>query len=127
MLADRRGRYRRVMLLLLGATVSQVTAAQPIRIDDCRILNSRSFVSAYGPVVVTFTNERRVPADEVSFTIEYGGRTERFIDKGAFSPDVRIEHAFNGFYDANYRGPTPTRCGVDYVHFSDGSSWSQQL
>jgi hypothetical protein len=75
-------------------------------------------------VVISFTNDRLVAADEVSFTIEYGGRSEHVTDKGVFSPDVPVEHGFNGLYDARYRGPTPTRCSVDYVHFLDGSSWA---
>ena len=63
-----------------------------------------------------------MPADEVRFTVEYAGRTEHIIDRGTFSQNVRIDHAFNGFYNARYRGPSP-RCTVDYVEFRDESVW----
>jgi hypothetical protein len=66
-----------------------------------------------------------MPADEIWFTIEYGGRTEHLTDKGIFSPNVRIAHEFNGFYNTKYHAPTPSGCSVDYVHFSNGSSWSR--
>jgi hypothetical protein len=112
-----------ILLLVLRPAAVAAGSPEPVRIESCRILNTKSYVSAYKPIVVSFANERPVSADVVSFTIKYGERTERVTDKGVFAPGVRIEHAFNGFYNAQYRGPTPAGCTVEYVHFTDGSAW----
>jgi hypothetical protein len=98
-------------------------ALDPIAIDACRINNTRAYVSAYRPIVLTFTNRRAVPANEIHVTVEYAGRTEHIIDRGMFSQNIRIEHAFSGFYNAPYRGPWAT-CTLDYVEFQDGTVWS---
>ena len=110
-------------LVLVLSGVPLAASPQPVHIEGCRILNTKSYISAYKPIIISFTNERPVSADVVSFRVRYGERTERVTDKGVFSLGVRIEHAFNGFYNAQYRGPTPTECVVDYVHFVDGSAW----
>ena len=111
------------VLLVVLSGVPVAASPEPVHTEGCRILNTKSYISAYKPIIISFTNERPVSADVVSFTIKYGERTERVTDKGVFSQGVRIEHAFNGFYNAQYRGPAPTGCTVDYVHFSDGSAW----
>ena len=116
-------------LVVWCALLPQVTAAlavtslSPVVIDDCRISNTRSYVSAFQPVVLAFTNQRATPANEVRFTVEYAGRTEHLVDRGNFSQNVRIEHAFDGFYNARHRDEAPT-CRVDYVEFEDASTWA---
>jgi hypothetical protein len=95
----------------------------PVIIDECRINNTRSYVSANRPLVLAFTSRAATPADEIRFTVEYDGRTEHIVDRGTFSRDVRIDHAFNGFYNARYQGAPPS-CTVDYVEFRDGSIWA---
>jgi hypothetical protein len=95
----------------------------PIIIDDCHVNNTRSYISADRPVVLAFTNRQATPADEIRFTVEYAGRTEHIVDRGTFSENVRIDHAFSGFFNARYQGAPPT-CTVDYVEFRDGSIWT---
>jgi hypothetical protein len=106
-----------------GAALA-VTSLNPVVIDDCRINNTRSSVSAFKPIVLAFTNRRATPAEEVRFTVDYAGRTEHLVDRGNFSQNVRIEHAFDGFYNARYRDELPT-CRVDYVEFGDASIWAR--
>ncbi len=108
----------------LGSPASAAATHHPIKIDDCHVSNGRSFVSAYKPVAISFTNRNAMTAEVVGFTVVYAGRTERIIDKGSFFRDVQIDHAFDGFYNAPYLGPAPTSCRVDYVDFSDGSVWN---
>ena len=110
-------------LLTQGTAALAITSINPVTINDCRISNTRSYVSAYKPIVLVFTNRRAVPADEVRFTVEYGGRTEHVSDRGTFSQNVRIEHAFSGFYNVRYGSPPPN-CTVDYVEFRDGTVWT---
>jgi len=112
-------------LLLRPATVMAVTRLAPVDINECRIVGSRADVSAYKPIVLSFTNRGATAANVVAFTIDYAGRTERIIDKGTFARNVQIEHAFAGFYNVRYRGPSPSICRVDYVGFSDGTGWME--
>jgi hypothetical protein len=100
-----------------------VFAMNPIVIDECHITNTRSYVSADRPIAVAFTNRRATPAEEIRFTVEYAGRTEHVVDKGTFSQNVRVDHAFRGFYNERYQAVPPS-CTVDYVEFRDGSVWT---
>lgn len=102
------------------------STSDPISIDDCHINNSRSFVSAYKPLAITFTNRRTVAADEVRFTVDYAGRIAHVADTGTFSHNIGIHHAFNALYGSLYYGAIPRSCTVDYVHFADGSTWTPQ-
>jgi len=95
----------------------------PIDINECRIVANRAFVSAYKPIVLSFTNRRSTAANVVAFTIDYAGRTERIIDRGTFLQNIRIDHTFDGFFDVPYRGAAPSSCRVDFVGFSDGTAW----
>jgi hypothetical protein len=108
--------------LTQGATALAVSSLNPVVVDDCRISNTRSYVSAYRPLMLAFTNRRAMAADEIRFTVQYGGRTEHIVDRGTFSQNVRIDHSFNGFYNVRYGGPSPS-CTVDYVEFRDASVW----
>jgi hypothetical protein len=110
-------------LLLQPAAAMAATPSAPVDINSCRIASNRGYVSAYKPIVLSFTSRRAAPANEVRFTIDYAGRTEQITDKGAFLQNVRIDHAFAGFYNVRYRGPSPSVCRVDYVGFSDGTVW----
>jgi hypothetical protein len=104
--------------LLQPAAAKAATSLDSIEIDQCRIVASRAFVSAYKPIVLSFTNRWATPASVVGFTVVYAGLTERIIDRGTFVQNVRIDHTFDGFYDVPYRGPAPSSCRVDYVGFS---------
>jgi hypothetical protein len=110
-------------LLLRPATVMAATRLAPVDINECRIVGNRADASAYKPIVLSFTNRGAMTANVVAFTIDYAGRTERIVDKGTFTQNVQIDHAFAGFYNVRYRGPSPSICRVDYVGFSDGTGW----
>jgi hypothetical protein len=110
-------------LLLQPAAAMAATLPTPVDIDECRIVGNRADVSAYKPIVLSFTNRRATAAKIVAFTIGYSGRTERIIDRGTFTQNVQIDHAFAGFYNVRYRGPSPSVCRVDYVGFADGTAW----
>jgi hypothetical protein len=110
-------------LLLQPAAAQAATSPAPVAIDQCRIVGNRAFVSAYKPIVLSFTNRRATTAKVVAFTIDYAGLTERIIDRGTFVQNIRIDHTFDGFYDVPYRGAAPSSCRVDYVGFSDGTAW----
>jgi hypothetical protein len=100
------------------------SSSDPIRIDDCHILDSRFY--AHRSLALTFTNRRSIAADEVRFTITYAGKMAQVADKGTFSPGIGIHHGFDAFPSAlyYYYGFWPKDCVVDYVHYSDGSVWT---
>jgi hypothetical protein len=114
-------------LLLQPCAAKAATLSAPVEIDRCRIVGNRADVSAYKPIVLSFTNRRAIAANVVGFTIVYAGLTERIIDRGTFIQNVRIDHAFDGFYDERYRGAAPSVCRVDYVGFSDGTAWAASV
>ncbi|MFY9719490.1 MAG: hypothetical protein WAK16_07580, partial [Candidatus Cybelea sp.] len=111
-------------LLLQPVAAKAATSSAPADINECRIVGNRAYVSAYRPIVLSFTNRQPMVANVVVFTIDYAGRTERIVDRGTFFQNVRINHAFEGFYDVPYRGSSPTSCRVDYVGFSGGGEWT---
>jgi hypothetical protein len=104
------------------AAALAISSLDPITIDACRLDNTRSYVSAFKPLSLIFTNRASMPVNEVRFTVTYAGRTEHIVDRGTFAQDVRIEHAFNGFYGVPHLQASPN-CRVDYVEFSDGTVW----
>jgi hypothetical protein len=110
-------------LLLQPAAANAATSLAPVDINECRIVGNRAYVSAYKPIVLSFTNRRAIPVNVVRFSIAYAGLTERIVDRGTFSQNVRIDHAFDGFFDVRYRGAAPSSCRVDFVGFSDGTAW----
>ena len=118
-----------IAALLVGFMFTQVEPAfaasspDPIRIDDCHILNSRFY--AHRSLALTFTNRLSTAADEVRFMITYAGKVAQVTDKGTFSPGIGIHHAFDVFPSElyYYYGSWPKDCAVEYVHYSDGSSW----
>ncbi len=114
-------------LLLQPAAATAATSPVPVDINECRIVGNRAYVSAYKPIVLSFTNRAAVAANIVRFSVVYAGLTERIVDRGTFSQNVRIDHTFEGFYDAPYRGAAPSSCRVDYVSFSDGTVWSERI
>ncbi len=114
-------------LLLQPAAAKAATSPAPVDINECRIVGNRADVSAYKPIVLSFTNRRAIAANVVGFSIVYAGLTERIVDRGTFAQNVRIDHTFNGFYDVPYRGAAPSSCSVDYVGFPDGTAWSERI
>ena len=78
----------------------------------------------YTQVAITFRNRRAMPANEVQFIVVYDGRTAHITDRGTFSQNVAIDHAFNAFDFPVYYGLLPERCDVEYVRYSDGMTWT---
>jgi hypothetical protein len=119
-----------IALAVAGALLSQnvvglaAIATAPIRLDNCRITNTHSYVSAYKPLTLSFTNLRASTADKIRFVVQYAGRTEHITDKGTFAQNVTVTHAFNGFYNSRYVGAAPSSCTVEYAHFLDGTIWT---
>jgi hypothetical protein len=126
------GRLAAIALIICTLVLAQddaalaASASDPISINDCHVNNSRTYVSAYKPLALTFTNRRVVAADEIRFTVEYAGIKGHISDTGTFSQNIGIHHAFSAFNGSLYNGGRPKSCTVDYVHFKDGTVWTPQ-
>ena len=77
------------------------------------------FIPQSGEATISFVNTGNVPAKSVEFAVRSGHRTHIIVDKGTFSPGVKIVHTFN-------EGPPFPRSSsveVRSVTFADGSTW----
>jgi hypothetical protein len=99
-----------------------VPASGAVQVLDCRIYRRLAYVDPYRPVTITFVNRGDAAVDTVRFTIEYAGRTATLVDRGTFSKDVTIEHAFRAFWNVPYRGAVPQKCEVESVHYAGDAS-----
>ena len=114
-------------IVAAGAAIPRIAVAAPleettpIQMPACRINWTRTGTK----IKMNFINLQAAPADVVHFTIVYGGVTREITDRGTFSQGVRIAHIFPVEY--GMLGPSlPEKCVVDYVHFSNGTTWSSQ-
>ena len=96
------------------------TEPAPIEIRSCRLMMNRVGAG----VGLDFVNHRGAPADMVHFIFVYGGKSRGLLDRGRFSPKVLISHLFSVIYDRYMGHDSPERCYADFVHFSDGTTWT---
>jgi hypothetical protein len=112
-----------------GAMLAAAPAPAPVTISACSGgIHSIEFVEI-ASYDVTLRNTTSVPADEVRFSARYGRHEKRatFDVKAPFPPgaDVsrHVRRTVNGGLFA-YVSDT-NDCTVDYVHFTNGSSWTR--
>ncbi len=104
------------------------TTAAPVTIGACRGGIASIELVEIAAYDVTLRNTAAVPADEVKLSMRYGRRrkTAAFDVRGTFAPGNDVTRHLRrtvggGLY--SYASAT-NDCSVDYVHFSDGTSWS---
>ena len=112
-----------------GAADSRASAA-PVTISACSGgISSVEFVEI-ASYDVTFRNRSSVSADEVRLSARYGRHEKRatFDVKGAFPPGMDVSRHLRRTVNGGLFGYRSDQndCFVDYVHFTDGSSWSRQ-
>ena len=93
----------------------------PIQMPPCHLIWTRTGTK----IAINFINLQAAPADVVHFTIVYGGITREITDRGTFSHGVRIAHIFPVEYSM-LGSSRPEQCVVDYVHFSNGATWTSK-
>jgi hypothetical protein len=71
-------------------------------------------------LTIDFSNATSRVISSVTFAVTDGGKTERIVDRGKFSPGVAIDHSF----ESRLTDEDNTQCHVSYVAFADGSSWT---
>ncbi len=113
-----------------GGEAARATAAPaPVTISVCSGgINSVEFVEI-ATYDVTFRNTSSVPADEIRLSARYGRHEKRaeFDLKGPFAPGADISRhlrrTVSGGLFANWSDRND--CTVDYVRFSNGTTWSR--
>lgn len=75
-------------------------AAAPVRIERCYLVYNPVFSQRWdgyraGPLYITFVNTGSKEVRSVHFRVSTPERTVDFEDRGRFSPQVRITHAFS--------------------------------
>ncbi len=102
----------------------------PVAITACRGgVQSIEFVEI-ATYDVTLRNTSAVAADEVRFHARYGRHEKRatFDVKDAFPPGVDVSKHVRRTVNGGLFGYTSDQsdCFVDYVHFTDGTSWTRR-
>ena len=106
-------------------------SSAPVTISACSGgITSIEFVEV-ASYDVTFRNTASVPADEIRLGARYGRHEKRatFDLKGPFAPGIdvsrHLRRTVNGGLFA-YRS-TQNDCFVDYVRFTNGTTWSRAV
>lgn len=94
-------------------------AAPPIRIERCYLVYNPVFSQRWdgyraGPLYITFVNTGTKELHSVHFHVSTPQRTADFQERGRFSPQVRITHAYS-YLDANlapYEPRQQPRCTI---------------
>ena len=126
---------RRLRLLLLAPIVAALAAPAlaaaapaPVAITACRGGITSVELMEIAAYDVTFRNEARVAADEIRFGARYGRHEKRatFDVKGTFAPGVDVRRSVRRTVSGGLFSYTSDQndCAVEYVHFTDGTSWS---
>ena len=104
-------------------------APAPVTISACKGGIASIELMEIATYDVTFRNTAAVPADEVRISARYGRHEKRatFDVKGLFAPGVDVnKHLRRTVSGGLYSYMSDTNdCFVDYVHFTNGSSWGR--
>jgi hypothetical protein len=87
--------------------INGAEARRPVTDDEIRVP---------GELRISFVNRGAVPATDVAFLVQGGGRTTIVHDVGTFSPGVSISHHF-----VNWDFPSSAKVTVSSVRYADGA------
>lgn len=134
----------RSYLLTLVAAAAAATAtsagaknAAPVIVDYCHIdyeqgpnvtpSASISLTKKTGPLEIKFTNESSKTATTIRFGVTMEHSTASIRDVGTFSPGITIHHKFKDFSGQTkfiFANEPQPQCSVQYVKFTDDTTWS---
>jgi hypothetical protein len=112
-----------------AAAQNRTPAAPPVTISACSGgIHSIEFVEI-ASYDVTLRNTTSVPADEIRFGARYGRHEKRaeFDLKGVFPPGTDVSRHVRRTVSGGLFAYVSDQndCTVDYVHFTNGSSWTR--
>ena len=121
-------------LTALAATLAVSTtptppAQYPIGVTRCDVVESApvlpadaAFPQSYGSTLeISFVHHAAIAAKVVRILVSYAGGTQTIVDRGTFSQNVAIDHAFDPRTAAF--GGGGAQCTVSSVQFADGTTW----
>lgn len=111
-----------------ASRVAAQTPGPPITVSDCRGGIASVELVEIAAYNIRFRNTATVPADEIRLSIAYGRRkTATFDVHGTFGPDVDNTRALRKTVGAGLYSweSSQNDCRIDYVHFTDGASWTR--
>jgi hypothetical protein len=107
----------------------QPHAAAPVSITACVGGIASVELVEIAAYDVTFRNAGTVPADEIRLSARYGRHETRarFDLKGTFAPGVDVTRHVRRTVSGGLFSYQSDRndCDVDFVHFTNGTSWSR--
>jgi hypothetical protein len=110
-----------------AGTTKASTSIAPVTIRSVRVANRKSDEGQRGRIWLVFRNDGISVADEIRFTVHDGYASVTLTVLGTFSPGVLIERRFqNPKPDSFSQSWLQTDAEVNYVHFVDGTSWTQR-
>lgn len=128
-----------IFAALIPASVTLAKPASPIIVDYCHIQYEQgpnvtpsaavALTKKSGPLEIKFTNESEKTANIVRFGIHMEGETASIRDVGSFAPGITIHHKFRDFSGRTkfiFSSEPQPKCSVQYVKFTDGSTWSAE-
>ena len=96
----------------------------PVSVTSCALSISKG-----GSVVwITFVNRANVVAGEVRVAVSVPGQEPfEIVDRGRFSPNVDIRHAFRPPSTAELTAGGRASCRLSDAHFEDGTAWGSRM
>jgi hypothetical protein len=74
-------------------------------------------------IEITFVNNAKVSATQVTFHVSYHGQAATIPDRGSFTPGTVIKHDFlDQYVGTTLTSTTPEVCRVGSVTFADGTT-----
>jgi hypothetical protein len=98
-----------------------VVSCEQSNFDINPLLEGPSSPIHYGNLSISFVNRAALKATGVRFAVSTPNGTQTVDDAGSFATGTRISHDFAPVSGDNFAGTT--RCAVQSVTFSDGSTW----
>jgi hypothetical protein len=107
-----------------AANAAAARGDSPISINDHLVADQKGATTAR--FYHRFTNDGPVTADLVRFTVYpgNGAKPQVITETGTFSPGVGIDREDNLGPNNLHVGAGMPSCTVSYVHFTDGTSWT---
>jgi hypothetical protein len=92
-----------------------LATSAPVVIERQSVARSAAGKSPRSTLYLRFRNVSTHVADEIHFVAQFNGSQAMIVDKGRFSPEVLVAHAFDA--------PLGAAAEIAYVHFVDGTHW----
>jgi hypothetical protein len=105
----------------LSPSAQAAMTPSPIVITSCVIQQAGPFRTS--GIQISYKNNYSVAATKVKFFVDYRGQRDIIVDKGTFSPGVKISHEFEDFSGQVWEGSTPDYCLPVYIKFQNGALW----